>query len=37
MIADYENKFIYLFGGITVSIIGGNKYMNDLWKYYILE
>ena len=37
MVADYEMRFIYLFGGITVSILKGNTYMNDLWKYYILE
>lgn len=37
MIADYEMKFIYLFGGITVDTLTGNTYKNDLWKYYILE
>jgi len=37
MIADYENNFLFLFGGILAWTTVGNEYMNDLWKYYIVE
>ena len=35
MVTDYEQDFIFLFGGILARPIIGNEYMNDLWKYYI--
>lgn len=36
MVVDSEYKYMYLFGGITVDVVGKESLNNDLWRYDLL-